>query len=67
MTNPAAEKHIRIIGPSRGAMSWDTAQSFTIGVLGTPDTYIVSDCRLENVVRTPAQIKAAYRTGAFGV
>jgi len=49
-----------------GAMSWDNAESFTIGVLGTADTYIASDCRCENVVRTPAQIKTAYRTGMFG-
>lgn len=48
-----------------GNMSWDNTKSFTVGALGTADTYVLSDCRLENVVRTLTEIKAAYNAGAF--
>lgn len=48
-----------------GNMSWDNAKSFTVGALGTADTYVLSDCRLENVVRSLVEIKAAYNAGAF--
>jgi hypothetical protein len=49
-----------------GAMSWDNAKSFTVGCLGTADTYVLSDCRLDNATLTLAQIKADYTMGAFG-